>query len=124
MLNVQYVHKKNSKLAAGKSCLLVLLAKFYFLTNENENQMVLSRKQTAALSNEDLEDLRQVQHTLLRISKKERFFWNITLYVDVLKLVKKRNKYYFDAHGKKRINKTSYILTQKGKNMLKLVLAK
>lgn len=59
-------------------------------------------------------DVREVQAVLLAIANKQRIFFNITQYVYTHGLVKE--------HGKTVDNKTNWVLTEKGLQMLNLSL--
>ena len=65
--------------------------------------------------------IRKLQANLIRINNKERFFFNISQYKN-LGLIKERNVYGIDSTGNKVRIKTNYLLTEKAKQYINVIV--
>lgn len=71
------------------------------------------------MNNEQRAKIQKIQSDLIRINNKERFFFNITVYMN-LGLIYDKDVYGTDATGNKVRVRTDYFLTEKAKQYIKV----
>jgi hypothetical protein len=73
------------------------------------------------MTNNELQAVRKLQNTLIRIDNGERFFFNITI-LQNKGLIKEKNIKKLDAYGNETVIRTEWLLTEKAKQYINVCL--
>ena len=73
------------------------------------------------LNETDKNNLKELQTTLIRINRGERFFFNITR-LEKMGLIKLVDRYFTNAYGNKERLRTDFYLTDKGKRIIEVMI--